>query len=745
MRCHKGFKNWSFSYGPLHGDDYSTCIMVDIPSNSIKLRIIVAMEVEDAFCNEDLQTLELTPYHKGLLLVDSKPLLFRQCYDDMTFQCASLQNTSTLGRLWLKRIGASGSLLGGGFGGFEWDCLLIALISSQYKSRDIYMTKKCSARDLFRGALQYIAEGATLGEEFTFGEVGAFFPENCLQSPEKHKVSFLIKLSETSMKFLRISAQRACDYINLEKSLLSISRLLSEGCFHADMRLNANFVVDRFSPDEPGPSEPYRAMSELCALLCACLGDRVVALSYSCAAPPNFLIACDQPSSFILKFSMYFILNSSAVLRTIDYGPNPHNLLAVKRFKHFWGERSELRRFKNGSICECVVWETHSFESRNLVLVDMLEFLLQRHFKTISFASEMPTQKLIEAAILDDDKYLYKGIASQDPYPRVLQLFDALCRKLKDISGLPIYPKDIRGAGNLLRNTSIHSARLYEVGKDFTMPAPAFCTEPLDISMTFEESTKWPSELSAIQVTKTGLILAIGRALEADGAELKVDLVFENTENSFANGSYLRITQRSGYIYNIRIHYEYEKTLLKLKLRDPRLLPLERYKYLDALKFIQARLVMDPMHTAFMQHLVREHPSMSFAIRVMKRWFAGHLLSAHISDQIVELLVANLYSLPSCSGIPSTVEGAFGRCLHLLSTWNWAKDALVVGSNLNSPPIERSEPIRYRLVTSYDPSGTAWTSHLPEAPIAARITLLAKAALATLRSSNFSSYVSVYS
>ena len=53
-----------------------------------------------------------------------------------------------------------------------------------------------------------------------------------------------------------------------------------------------------------------------------------------------------------------------------------------------------------------------------------------------------------------------------------------------------------------------------------------YCSEPLDIVMSFEESTKWPSDMTALQVTKTGLLLAIGRALEADDMELKVYLAF---------------------------------------------------------------------------------------------------------------------------------------------------------------------------------------------------------------------------
>jgi hypothetical protein len=43
--------------------------------------------------------------------------------------------------------------------------------------------------------------------------------------------------------------------------------------------------------------------------------------------------------------------------RILDKGPPPTDKEAAAAFREFWGDRAELRRFKDGSILEAVVWE----------------------------------------------------------------------------------------------------------------------------------------------------------------------------------------------------------------------------------------------------------------------------------------------------------------------------------------------------------------------------------------------------
>ena len=46
-------------------------------------------------------------------------------------------------------------------------------------------------------------------------------------------------------------------------------------------------------------------------------------------------------------------------------------------FRTFWGEKSELRRFQDGSICEAVVWEASTVCQKRLIPEQIVKHLLK--------------------------------------------------------------------------------------------------------------------------------------------------------------------------------------------------------------------------------------------------------------------------------------------------------------------------------------------------------------------------------
>ena len=49
----------------------------------------------------------------------------------------------------------------------------------------------------------------------------------------------------------------------------------------------------------------------------------------------------------------------------------------AKQFSEFWGSKSELRRFQDGSICEAVVWPGTSVAEKRLVCSHIVTHILQ--------------------------------------------------------------------------------------------------------------------------------------------------------------------------------------------------------------------------------------------------------------------------------------------------------------------------------------------------------------------------------
>ena len=48
------------------------------------------------------------------------------------------------------------------------------------------------------------------------------------------------------------------------------------------------------------------------------------------------------------------------------------------KFRSFWGEMAELRRFQDGSICEAVVWDCKTVAERRRVVGKIVKLILNR-------------------------------------------------------------------------------------------------------------------------------------------------------------------------------------------------------------------------------------------------------------------------------------------------------------------------------------------------------------------------------
>ena len=47
-------------------------------------------------------------------------------------------------------------------------------------------------------------------------------------------------------------------------------------------------------------------------------------------------------------------------------------------FRLFWGEKSNLRRFMDGAICEAVVWPGDSIAERRMILTHISSYILAK-------------------------------------------------------------------------------------------------------------------------------------------------------------------------------------------------------------------------------------------------------------------------------------------------------------------------------------------------------------------------------
>lgn len=105
------------------------------------------------------------------------------------------------------------------------------------------------------------------------------------------------------------------------------------------------------------------------------------------------------------------------------------------------------------------------------------------------------------------------------------------------------------------------------------------------------------------------------------------------------------------------------------------------------------RHVRGAMHHSLIHAVHTRHPSASSVVRLAHRWVASHMLSDMLSIEVIELMVAKIYTESSSASMeeknsksnkskktilavdapPSTVVSGFLKFLQLLSTHDWAR------------------------------------------------------------------------
>jgi len=457
-----------------------------------------------------------------------------------------------------------------------------------------------------------------------------------------------------------------------------------------------------------------------------------------------------------------FFLNGEKCYRLMDHGPSAENKKEANSFRKFWGQKAELRRFKDGSILESVFWEDGK-DPKTPVIHQVISYIVKHHFSLdisqgITFIGDEYAQLLF--------KHQLPGAqATTTLFQPVMTGYDTLVKDLRSIEDLPLIVRHITPISPALRFSTIQSP-LPGLGAGVFMDAPA------DIALQFESSGRWPDDLVAIQRTKIAFLIRIGQLLEESSTDRNIStrVGLENQEpgREIFNGSFLDVIYHSGPSFRIRIHHEREPYLLERRSKDKTLLPQTRELASQALTIYDRTFVKSPIHTTCIAKLCHRHAFLSPTIRLVKKWFAAHLLSCHFPEELIELIVIRQFVSPFPWSAPSSIMAGFLRTLEFLATWDWRVDPLIVDTSdgdsadpdtiaaginigvLKSTDIEsitekfealrKSDPGLNRTVlfaaTNYDHDGITWTENGPSRVVAARMTILARSAIEHAKNSS---------
>ncbi|KAG5984879.1 hypothetical protein E4U55_002807 [Claviceps digitariae] len=652
-------------------------------------------------------------------------------------ECAAFSDACILGRIWLQQRGFDGTISRGGFGHFEWSTMLALLLQMGGRNGQAALSNSLSSTELFKAGIQFLSTTDFVKRPFAFGapnlDLKTIREAIPVMFDPTRQVNILYKMNLSSANLLRIYAKSTSDLLADEKNADKFQPTFIMKADVAFQVFDAVLSIEKadlskYEQSTDRSSAVWKFGLEVHRVLKKALGNRAQ-LVHVQQEPTKHWALSNSSSSPPTRLSVAVMFDPAHMPRQMEYGPPAEEEKEAAAFRQFWGEKAELRRFKDGSILECVEWSSRMpFQ----ICQEIASYSLKRHLGVVKeeiTARGSGFSSLLGLSHLDKEAF--------DAARRAFVTFENDIRNLEE---LPLQIRQLSPVSSLARYSSIEPP-LLGYHKDII--------EPMDVNLFFEASSKWPENLTAIQEAKVEFLLDFDRRLTSANDTLKTQLGRENRDIGTENLAYLDIIYENGAAFRLRIYCDLEETLLQRQVLNKTIDARVRDEAAEALAAFKWQYTTLPLHTQTIATFCTRLLPLSHTIRLVKQWFCNHKLSGHISDELIELFVLHVFLQPYPWTMPSSPSSGFLRTLLFLSRWDWREEPLIVDSAETITSDERStmrhelaswrqrDPHMNNLVmfvaTSSDQSGQGYTRNSPSKLIASRMTRLAKAACKVVR------------
>ncbi|XP_066977982.1 nucleolar protein 6 [Macrobrachium rosenbergii] len=405
------------------------------------------------------------------------------------------------------------------------------------------------------------------------------------------------------------------------------------------------------------------------------LGDRVRLLVPKRDAVPVWPVE-KSPPKWKASLDIGLVIDETAAKALLTKGPAADEPEG-RDFREFWGEKSNLRRFQDGSFHEAVLWGevNQPVGDRRLIPGLVAAYILNFHYDVeegdVSYICK-ETESILH---LDHCLLAHKYGTGEEATVEAIQGFDSLSRKLRSLD-LPLKITSVQSTSEVCRHTSVFpplAKELMVLGKGLEKcesrvqfseqygSVPSY-NYAIEVNVFLETSGKWPDDLVAIQAIKAEFYKTMASQLKADGIAA---LAFPKN---------LQVLWH-GYFFHVKVCYRREIYLCRLVENDEG--ALREQDTADAVK-LETELEILPRITTALASVQAEHPSFSSGVRLCKRWVGSQLLLPHLPHMAVDLLVAYLYINPAPYDAPHTPHVLFVRFLALLAHTDWRTTPILV-------------------------------------------------------------------
>ncbi|BBN14117.1 U3 small nucleolar RNA-associated protein 22 [Marchantia polymorpha subsp. ruderalis] len=694
-----------------------------------------------------------TPHYSSSIVEDMLIQEHSDWLESHLSKSPTLRDAISLAKVWLRQRSVDGHR--DGLNGFLMSALIVHLSTPAGKQR---ISEHMSALQMFRVTLDAIGTMDILGR----GLVMQRLVENSVSSDVKQmKSSFEVVMVDPSGRLnlthrLTKSALEELKYDALRT--LEAMKGLKDGGFDAVFMTRVGFSAKfdyhiRFEvPDRTTKSplcldmERWRVFErKVEAILRKALSERAVLVrvlqrSLPSGWNPSVGLECVEKVPLLAGI---FLNNHEVALRMADVGPGADDKVEAKKFRSFWGERSELRRFKDGKICETAVWECQPTE-RHLIIERIVHHVCLRHLAL------SPSDVKVVAGQLDFAVSV-RGKDQSAVIPKILEVFENLSKRLRSLENLPLHIVSVQPLSAEFRHSAVYYPQPHPLASEVVLSKPlpkvlGSCLDPLEIVIQLEGSGRWPDDPVAIQKTKLAFCLNIADSMQVKwgvhcvASEEAVDILMD------------------GFAFRLSILYEKDRTLINKERLASSLatgsgLPLKFGATVlnSQPASLKGDRLLRSMHASILLGLHGLYPAFSPTVRLAKRWLASHLFSGVLADEAVELLVAHLFVNPSPYSPPSSRVTGLLRFLRLLESHDWLLAPLIVDVNASITPNDETiimsqfdklnrdsnsvcEGPAMFIATAYDLSSETWTRDSPNVKGLKRLVAYAKSSSALLSS-----------
>lgn len=676
-----------------------------------------------------------TPFYNSTLKAEATFIPYLRNLTWAKKNCAAFSDACILGRIWLQQRGFGGDISQGGFGHFEWAIVTALLLQTGGRSGKPALSTSLSATELFKAAVQFLFDndfnkkavllGPGKGDADTLKESGPILYDT------KTKLNILYKMTSWSTSLLQSHAKSTLDLLADENAdkfepTFIVKSNVSSQIFDAVFQISSQDMRKSSSPDRRGPIGDFSA--ETHRILKKAYGDRAQLVHVQQPPTKTWLLGAPLPAE-AGSILVGVIFDFAHMSRQMEHGPPAEEQKEAAKFRSFWGERAELRRFKDGSILECLEWRGNQPYQ---ICEEISRYILKRHIKLTS----------AEITFYGQGFYNVVSFSAIDKtaFDAARQAFQTLESDIRNLEELPLQIRQLSATSPFTRYSSIYPPLL---------GAHKGSIQTMDVNIFFEVSNKWPENLVAIQEAKIEFLLDIDRRLTGTHENIHTYLGRENRDIGTENLAYLDVVYDSGAAFRLRIFCDLEEGLLNRQVQNTTLAHYIRDEADETLARFRWQYETLPFHAQTIATYSTRFFALSQTTRLVKQWFNAQKLAGHFSEELIELFVLHVFLNPYPWRTPSSVTTGFLRTLDFLSRWDWRETPLIVDSAEELTSDDRlsirkdletwrqRDPSMSRTVllvaTSRDPSGLVYTRTSPSRLVASRMTLLAKAACKLIR------------